>query len=66
VHLIHERHDALSEEDHNDLSFTANSNLLKLMLANERQARVDAFEGPVRPSQFNKAGRHTWWGGGDY
>jgi hypothetical protein len=50
--LIHERRDALSEEDRNDPSFGANSDLWRLMLAvvaDVCQACVNAFEGSVRP-----------------
>jgi hypothetical protein len=51
--IIHEHRDSLSEEDNNDMSFPANSDLWRLMLANICQEHVDVFEGPVRPWQFN-------------
>jgi hypothetical protein len=59
--LIHERRDALSQEDRNNPSFATDCELWKLILDDERQARVEAFEGMVRPFHFYKAGRHTWW-----
>jgi hypothetical protein len=30
------------------------------MPADERKARVKAFDWPVRPSQYNKVGHHAW------
>jgi hypothetical protein len=36
----------LPEEDRNDPSFTANTDLWPLMLADKQQERVDAFDGP--------------------
>jgi hypothetical protein len=36
------------------------------MLADEQKACIESFDGPVRPSQYNKIGHHTWWDGRDY
>jgi hypothetical protein len=43
--IIHHRRNELLEEDCNDPNFAADSNLL---LADERLAALEAFEGPIR------------------
>jgi hypothetical protein len=36
------------------------------MLADERQAHVDAYDGPIHPALFSRTDRHTWLDGGKY
>jgi hypothetical protein len=36
-----------------------------VILADKRQAHIEAYECTVRPS-YNKRGHHTWWDDGDY
>jgi hypothetical protein len=64
--LIEARSQDLSESDRADLSFEPASVLWKIILNDERRARIKAYEGPVRPSQHNKRGRQAWWDGRDY
>jgi hypothetical protein len=36
------------------------------MLADERQAHINLFEGPMLHALFNKRGRHAWWNDFNY
>jgi hypothetical protein len=58
--IIHRCCNKLLEEDRNDPNFAADSDFL---LADERLAALEAFEGPVRPALYNKADCHAWWNG---
>jgi hypothetical protein len=66
VHVIDVRRQDLSESNHNDPSFMQTLALLKMTLNDERQASIKAYEGLVRPSQYNKLDRHAWWDDRDY
>jgi hypothetical protein len=57
--LTEERRRDLPAEDCDDPSYGPKSNLWRLILADERKAHVKAFDGPVRPSQYNKVGHHA-------
>jgi hypothetical protein len=37
-----------------------------MMLDDKWKVRIDVFDGPMRPSQYNKIGHHAWWDGRDY
>jgi hypothetical protein len=57
--LTKEHRRALPAEDRADPSYGPKSDWWRLMLADERMARVEAFDGPVRPLQYNKVGHHA-------
>jgi hypothetical protein len=59
--VIHRRHNELLEEDRNDPTFASDSDIWPALLAVERLVALKAFEGPVRLSLYNRAGRHAWW-----
>jgi hypothetical protein len=48
--LIESHRRALPEEDRANPSYWPKSDLWRLMLTDERKARVEAFDGPMRPS----------------
>jgi hypothetical protein len=66
IQLIEARCRALPEEDRADPSYGPRSDLWRLIFADKRKARVEAFNGSVRPLQYNKIGCHAWWDGRDY
>jgi hypothetical protein len=66
IQLIEARCLALPEEDRVDPSYGLRSDLWRLIFADKRKAHVEVFNGPVRPSQYNKIGHHAWWDSRDY
>jgi hypothetical protein len=54
------------KEDRVDPSFRPKSELWKMMLDDKWKVRIDVFDGPMCPSQYNKIGHHAWWDGRDY
>jgi hypothetical protein len=63
---IHRHRDELPEEDRNDPTLMAKFELWLDLLANKRQAAIDAYEGPICPALFNRTNRHAWWEGRNY
>jgi hypothetical protein len=57
--LIEACHKDLSEVDRIDRSFTSDLALSMMILIDERKVCIDAYDGPVRHSQYNKVGRHA-------
>jgi hypothetical protein len=47
--LIDARQQDVSEEDRDDPSFAPRSEIWNVMLVDERQVRVNAYEGPMHP-----------------
>jgi hypothetical protein len=61
--IIHHRCNELSEEDRNYPTFTSDSDILPVLLADKRLVALEAFEGPFRPALYNRANCHVWWNG---
>jgi hypothetical protein len=48
--IIHHHRNELSEEDRNDPTFVADSDIWPVLCADERLVALEVFEGPVRPA----------------